>query len=68
MPTWKIMAILAASTAALITTIAHHRSNGFERFARNSRQQSHQILPAEKPDTSKTPDAEPWGPFRTTDW
>jgi hypothetical protein len=67
MPTWKIMAVVAILSGALIATIAHYSSNSLADHTTNG-PQVHQILPEEKPDTSKTPDAEPWGPVRTTDW
>jgi hypothetical protein len=68
MLTWKIMAVVAILSSALIATIAHYSLNSVADHTTNSGQQVHQILPAEKPDTSKTPDTEPWGPIRTTDW
>jgi hypothetical protein len=68
MPPWKIIAVLAVLSVALIATIAHHSSNSLADHTTNSRQQVHRILPAEKPDTSNTPDTEPWGPLRAIDW
>jgi Na+-translocating ferredoxin:NAD+ oxidoreductase RnfG subunit len=68
MPTWKIMAVVAILSGALIAAIVHYSSNSLADHTTNSRQQVHQILPAEKPDTSRTPDTEPWGPVRAIDW
>jgi hypothetical protein len=76
MRTWKIIVLAAILTAALIATVARQASDGFARGgvadqATDSRQQTQRMLPVaapRKPDTDKTPDAEPWGPFRTTDW
>jgi hypothetical protein len=66
--TWKIMAVVTILSRALIATIVHCSSNSLAGHTTNSRQQVHHSLPAEKPDTSKTPDTEPWGPFRAIDW
>jgi len=79
MPTWKIIALGAVLTAALIAIIARPASDGFARGgvadqATDSRQQTQRMSPVaapvapRRPDTDKTPDAGPWGPFRTTDW
>ena len=81
MRTWKIIALGAILTAALIAAIAHKGSDGFARGGvvadrtTNVSQQNqraspvtNRVVPPERPNTGKTPDAEPWGPFRTTDW
>jgi len=79
MRTWKIVALGATLTAALIAAIAHQGSDGFVRGgivadrSTNAAQQISKgvydrVMPPERPKTGKTPDAEPWGPFRATDW
>ena len=68
MPIWKIMAVVAILSGTLIATIVHHSSNSLADHTMNSRRQVHHILPSEKPDISKTPDTEPWGPVRAIDW
>jgi len=76
MRTWKFVIVGTALGVGLITAIAHHGSNGFERGAiadqaTNSRRHiqqistvTNQVSLVEKADTS----AEPWGPFRSVDW
>jgi len=67
--------------AGSIVAIAHRSSNGFEHRRMladqitNSRQPvqqistiAHPVALVHKADTSKVPDAEPWGPFRSVDW
>jgi len=81
MRTWKIIVVGTVLSLGLIVAIANHGSNGFEQGrtvadqATNPHQLIHQIstaahsvASAEKADTSKVPDAEPWGPFRSVDW
>jgi hypothetical protein len=77
MRTCKIIVVGAVLRAALIVTIAV-TSNGFESgrtiadHATNSHQQQISLVdpvtPPEKTDIGQTPNTEPWGPFRTTDW
>src|SRR5215469_10269523 len=79
MRTWKIVALGAALTAALIAGIAHKGSGGFARggvvadCTTNAAQQiqraspvTNRVVPPEGPNTGKTPDPEPWGPSRAT--
>ena len=81
MRTWKFIVVGTVLSAGLIVAIAHHGSNGFDHGkmvvdqATNSRPQIQQISAVAHPvalrdtaDTSKAPDAEPWGPFRSVDW
>lgn len=77
---WKIIALGAILTVALIATIAHQGSDGFARGGRladrttSSPQQIQRISPVansvapRKPDADKATETEPWGPVRTTDW
>jgi hypothetical protein len=72
-----IGAVLLLSPA-LVATIAYHGSNGFGRggiiadHTTNFRQPvspvAHPVASPTKSDTSRTPDTEPWGPLRVTDW
>ena len=78
MRTWKNIIAGAALRAAFIVTIAVAASNVFELgrtvadHAASSRQQRMSVVvletPAEKTAIGDTPNTEPWGPFRTTDW
>ena len=78
MGTWKTSVVRAVLRAGLIVTVAVTVSNRFDLgrpvadHAENSRQQQisavDPMTPAEKVDMGQTPDTEPWGPFRTTDW
>ena len=78
MRTWKIIIAGAALRAAFIVTIAVAASNGFELdrtvadHAPSPRQQQMSVViletPTQKTDIGDTPNTEPWGPFRTTDW
>ena len=81
MRTWKIIVVGTALSVGLIVVIANHGSNGFDHGrtvadrATNSHQPIQQISTVAHPvaslqngDTSKVPDAEPWGPFRSVDW
>jgi hypothetical protein len=78
MRAWKIVVVGAVLSAALVAAISHHGSNGFARGVSadripNPRQQIQPISPVAfaspgKSDTGRSPDTEPWGPFRTTDW
>jgi hypothetical protein len=81
MRTWKIIVVGTVSSTGLIAAITHHSSNGFEHAktvatqTTNAHQQIQQISTVahpvellEKTDTSKVPDPEPWGPFRSVDW
>jgi hypothetical protein len=80
MRSWKIIALGAVLTAALIAEIAHQ---GFDGLVRGgvadqatdySQQQIQRISPVADPgalrtlETDKASETEPWGPFRTTDW
>ena len=78
MRTWKNIIAGAALRAAFIVTIAVAASNGFELgrtvadHAASSRQQQMSVVVletlAKKTDIGDTPNTEPWGPFRATDW
>jgi len=78
MRTWKIIVAGVALRAAFIVTIAVAASNGLELgrtvadHAASSRQQQMPVVVlearAEGTDIGDTPNTEPWGPFRTTDW
>ena len=81
MYTWKIVALFAVLTAALIAAVIHQGSEGFARGGvvadrvPNSHQQiqrsspvANPAAPAENLDSDRRTDIEPWGPFRTTDW
>jgi hypothetical protein len=81
MRTWKFIVVGTGLSLGLIVAIANHGSTDFEHRrtvadqATNLHQQIQQISTAahpaalvEKADTSKVPDAEPWGPFRSVDW
>jgi hypothetical protein len=79
--TWKIVALFAVLTAALIAAVIHQGSEGPARGGvvadriPNSHQQiqrssrvANPAAPAENLDSDRRIDFEPWGPFRTTDW
>ena len=81
MRTWKIIVVGTVLSLGSIVAIATHGTNRFDQGrtvadqATNSHPQIQQISTAahpvallEKADTSKVPDAEPWGPFRSVDW
>jgi len=81
MCTWKIVALFAVLTAALIAAVIHQGSDGLARGGvvadriPNSHQQiqrtapvANPVAPAENLDSARRTDIEPWGPFRTTDW
>jgi hypothetical protein len=79
MYTWKIVALFAVLTAALIAAVIHQGSEGFARGGvvadriPNSHQQIQRSSPVANPaaeniDSDRRSDIEPWGPFRTTDW
>jgi hypothetical protein len=81
MRTWKIIVVGTGLSLGLIVAIANYGSTGVEHRrtvtdqSTNSHQQiqpisavAHPIALLEKADTSKTTDAEPWGPFRSVDW
>ena len=78
MRTWKNIIAGAALRAAFIVTIAVAASNVFELgrkvadHAESSRQQQMSVVVletlAKKTDIGDTPNTEPWGPFRATDW
>ena len=81
MRTWKIIVVATGLSLGLIVAIGNYGSTGFEHRrtvadqSTNSHQQiqpistaAHPVALLEKVDTSKTPDAEPWGPFRSVDW
>jgi cytoskeletal protein RodZ len=77
MRTWKIILVGALLSAALIVTIAHNlkRDTTIADHVANSPQQVQQVSPtadpttsAERVDTRKTSDIEPWGPVRVVDW
>jgi hypothetical protein len=77
MRTWKIILVGALLSAALIVTIAHNlkRDRTIADHVANSPQQVQQVSPtadpttsAERVDTRKTSDIEPWGPVRVVDW
>ena len=78
MRTWKNIIAGAALRAAFIVTIAVAASNGLELdrtvagHAPSPRQQQMSVVVletlAKKTDIGDTPNTEPWGPFRATDW
>ena len=81
MRTWKIIVVGTVLSLGLIVAIATHGTNRFDQGrtvadqATNPHQLIHQISAVappvaslEKANTSKVPDAEPWGPFRSVDW
>jgi hypothetical protein len=81
MRTWKFIVVGMGLSLGLIVAIANHGSTSFEHGRTvadqptNSHQQIQQISTVARPvalvekvDTSKVPDAEPWGPFRSVDW
>ena len=80
MRSWKIIALGAVLTAALIAAIAHQGSDGLARGGVTdqatdySQQRIQGISPVADPgairtlEIDKAFETEPWGPFRTTDW
>ena len=80
MRSWKIIALGAVLTAALIAEIAHQGSGGLVRggvagqATDYSQQRIQGISPVADPgairtlELDKASETEPWGPFRTTDW
>jgi hypothetical protein len=77
-PLLTAISILIAVSAAAAIKPSAVASNGFElgRTIANRAIGSHQrrmslvdmVSRAEKTDIGETPDIEPWGPFRTSDW
>jgi hypothetical protein len=75
MPSCKIIVVGAVLRAAFIVAIAVGASNAFEPGGTLANQATgpHQLhlyptRPAESIDIDETPNTEPWGPLRTTDW
>jgi len=81
MRTWKIIVVSTVLSVGLIVAIVNHGLNGFEQRATVAEQATsshqriqqistvaHPVASLQKGDTSKVPDAEPWGPFRSVDW
>jgi hypothetical protein len=70
--TWKMVALSAGLTAALVAAIAGgvvaNRTTNVAQQIQRASTVTNRVVPPERPNTGKTPDAEPWGPFRTTDW